>query len=65
MTSLFVEFVALSRMIKVQQASHEIFSIDPIAMEDHDYGLNTKQCVHANPLHFQNLALPITVDVHV
>ena len=51
--------------MKVQQASHEIFSIDPIAMEDHDYGLNTKQCVYANPIHFLNLALPITVDVHV
>ena len=52
-------------MMKVQQASHEIFSIGPIAMEDHDYGLNTKQCVYANPLHFLNLAVPITVDVPV
>ena len=62
---IFVEFETPSRMVKVQQASHEISSIDTMATENHDYGLNTKQCMHANPIHFLNLALPITGDVHV
>ena len=62
---VFVEFETPSRMVKLQQASHEIFSIDIMATGNHDYGLNTKQCVYANPIHFLNLALPITGDVHV
>ena len=61
----FVEFETPSRMVKLQQASHEISSIDTMATENHDYGLNTKQCVYATPIHFLNLALPITGDVHV
>ena len=62
---VFVEFETPSRMVKVQQASHEISLIDTMATENHDYGLNTKQCVYANPIHFLNFALPITGDVHM